>query len=171
MVINRGVSMKKFELTQTSDSICSIATVMSVFWVFLMFGVFIEFPNIATIVLMLIVPIFLIVVIIYCMSKKTIVEYNVEKIQWKWLRFIRTVKFNEMQYVYYTIIDRASRYGHTRRLEIVFTMNNGEKLKLTDNLTGEDIGNCISDTPDNIKLMQLYRFIEKFYPEKAMGLY
>lgn len=85
------------------------------------------------------------------------------------MRFTRTVKFNEMQYIYYTIIDRASRYGHTRRLEIVFTMNNGEKLKLTDNLTTEDIENCISGIPDNIKLMQLYRFIEKFYPEKAEG--
>lgn len=161
--------MKKFELTQTSDFICSTATVMSVFWVLLMLGVFIEFPNIATIVLMLIVPIFLIVVIIYCMGKKTVVEYNVEKVQWKWLRFTHTVKFNEMQYVYYTIIDRASRYGHTRRLEIVFTMNNGEKLKLVDNLTTEDIENCISGTSDNIRLMQLYRFIEKFYPEKAEG--
>lgn len=163
--------MKKFKLTQTSDFICSTATVISVLWVLLMFGVFMEFPNIATIVLMLIVPIFLIAVIIYCMGKKTIVEYNVEKVQWKWLRFTRTVKFNEMQYVYYTIIDQSSRYGHTRRLEIVFTMNNGEKLKLTDNLTTEDIKNCINGTPDNIRLMQLYRFIEKFYPEKASGLY
>lgn len=161
--------MKRFELTQTSDFICSTAVVTSVLWVFLMFGVFIEFPNIATIVLMLIVPIFFIAVIIYCMGKKTIVEYNAEKIQWKWLRFTRTVKFNEMQYVYYTIIDRASRYGHTRRLEIVFTMNNGEKLKLADNLTTEDIENCISGTPNNIKLMQLYRFIENIYPEKAEG--
>lgn len=62
--------MKKFELTQTSDFICSTATVTSVFWVLLMLGVFIEFPSIATIVLMLIVPIFLIAVIIYCMGKK-----------------------------------------------------------------------------------------------------
>ncbi|MCM1315958.1 MAG: hypothetical protein NC040_06600 [Muribaculaceae bacterium] len=163
--------MKKFELTQTSDSICSTATLISIFWVILMFGVFVEFPNISTIVLMLIVPIFLIAVIIYCMGKKTIVEYNVEKIQWKWFRFTRTVKFNEMQYVYYTIIDQSSRYGHIRRLEIVFTMNNGEKLKLTDSLTKEDIENCISGTPNNIRLMQLYRFIEKFYPEKASSLY
>ncbi|MDE6666462.1 MAG: hypothetical protein K2K14_09840 [Ruminococcus sp.] len=161
--------MKKFELTQTSDFICSTAMVISVFWVFLMLGVFIEFPNISTIVLMLIVPIFLIAVIIYCMDKKTIVEYNVEKIQWKWLRFTRTVKFNEMQYVYYTIIDKSSRYGHIRSLEIVFTMNNGEKLKLTDILTKEDIENFISGTPDNIRLMQLYKFIENIYPEKSNG--
>ncbi|MDE5556508.1 MAG: hypothetical protein K2J32_02265 [Ruminococcus sp.] len=51
--------MKKFELTYTSDSICSTATLISVFWVHLMLGVFIVFPNIATIVLMFIVPIFL----------------------------------------------------------------------------------------------------------------
>ncbi len=161
--------MKKFELTQTSDFICSTAMVISVFWVFLMLGVFIAFPNIFIIVLMLIVPIFLIAVIIYCMGKKTIVEYNVEKIQWKWLRFTRTIKFNEMQYVYYTIIDESSRYGHIRRLEIVFTMNNGEKLKLTDILTKEDIENFISGTPDNIRLMQLYKFIENIYPEKSSG--
>lgn len=163
--------MKKFELTQTSDFICSTTTVISILWVFFMSTVLIDFTNIFTIVLTFIVPIFLIAVIIYCMGKKTIVEYNVEKIQWKWLRFTRTVKFNEMQYVYYTIIDKSSRYGHIRRLEIVFTMNNGEKLKLADNLTTEDIENCISGTPNNIRLMQLYRFIEKFYPEKAMGLY
>lgn len=163
--------MKKFELTQTSDFICSTATVISVLWVLLMFGVFLVFPNIFVIVLMVIVPIFLIAIIIYCIGKKTIVEYNVEKIQWKWIRFTRTVRFSEMKYVYYTIIDQSSRYGHIRRLEIVFTMNNSEKLKLTDNLVKEDIENCISGTPDNIRLMQLYRFIEKFYPEKAIGLY
>ncbi|MDE5583363.1 MAG: hypothetical protein K2J08_06640 [Ruminococcus sp.] len=161
--------MKKFELTQTSDFICSTVMVISVFWVFLMLGVFIQFPNIATIVLMLIVPIFLIAVIIYCMGKKTIVEYNVEKIQWKWLRFTRTVRFNEMQYVYYTIIDKSSRYGHIRRLEIVFTMNNGEKLKLTDNLTTEDIENAVNGSSKNIQLMQLYRFIENIYSEKCSG--
>lgn len=163
--------MKKFELTQTSDSICSITVVTSIFWVLSMVFILPVFMSEVIVVLALIVPIFLIAVTVYCMNKKDVVEYNVEKIQWKWLRFTRTVKFNEMQYVYYTIIDRASRYGHTRRLEIVFTMNNGEKLKLTDNLTAEDIGNCISGTPHNIRLMQLYRFIEKFYPEKAMGLY
>lgn len=161
--------MKKFELNQTSDSICSIATVTSVLWIILMFGAFIEFPNIIIIALTLIVPIFLIAVIIYCMGKKTIVEYNVKKIQWKWLRFTRTVKFNEMQYVYYTIIDKSSRYGHIYRLEIVFTMNNNEKLKLADSLAKEDIDNCINGNSDNIELMQLYKFIENIYPEKCSG--
>ena len=161
--------MKKFELTQTSDSICSITVVTSIFWVFSMALILPVFMSEVIVVLALIVPIFLIAVTVYCMNKKDVVEYNVEKIQWKWLRFTHTVKFNEMQYVYYTIIDKSSRYGHIRRLEIVFTMNNDEELKLTDSLTTEDIENCISGTPDNIKLMQLYKFIENIYPEKCSG--
>ncbi|MCM1315957.1 MAG: hypothetical protein NC040_06595 [Muribaculaceae bacterium] len=162
--------MKKFELTYTSDLICSIATVISVFWVHLMVGVFMVFPNIATIVLMFIVPIFLIAITIYCMNKKTVVEYDAEKIQWKWLWFTHMVNFNKMCSVHYTIVNKYSRYRRpTRLVEIVFTMNDGKKLRLNNSLTIEYIESSVKDTPDNIKFMELYKFIENIYPEKCSG--
>ncbi|MDE5557221.1 MAG: hypothetical protein K2J32_05940 [Ruminococcus sp.] len=102
------------------------------------------------------------------MNKKTVVEYDAEKVQWKWLWFTHTVNFNKMCSVHYTIVNRYSRvkyapYRPMPLVEIVFTMNDGKKLRLNNSLTN------INDTPNNTKFMDLYKFIENIYPEKCSG--
>lgn len=105
---------------------------------------------------------------IYIDYKKTTVEYDTEKIQWKWLWFEYTVNFKDMTSFYYTIISERTRGGYVRHFEICFIVKNNE-FKLNDLIKTEDIENSINGTPDNIHLMKLFKFIENIYPEKSEG--
>ncbi|MDE6832717.1 MAG: hypothetical protein K2J39_00490 [Ruminococcus sp.] len=102
----------------------------------------------------------------YIASRPTTVEYGAEKIYWKWLWYDNTVNFGDVKSVHYKVIHERTRYGYNHRFEIVFRLKNGTTLRLNDTLELEDIDNSIDGTTDDIKLMQLYRFIEKLYPEK-----
>ncbi len=42
-------------------------------------------------------------------------------------------------------------------------------MKLNDIIEAEDIENCINGKADDIRLLKLYKFIEKACPEKAKG--
>lgn len=109
------------------------------------------------------------IVDVYIESRKTTVEYGAEKVHWKWLWINYTINFSDVDSVHYTIIHKRTRYGYNHHFEIIFHLKNGSTLGLNDSLESEDIDNVINVTSDNIKLMQLYRFIEKFYPEKCSG--
>ncbi|MDE6672350.1 MAG: hypothetical protein K2K16_09140 [Ruminococcus sp.] len=102
----------------------------------------------------------------YIASRQTTVEYGAEKIHWKWLWYDNTVNFSDVKSVHYNVIHERTRYGYNHRFEIVFRLKNGTTLRLNDTLKLEDIDNSIDGSTDDIKLMQLYRFIEKLYPEK-----
>lgn len=102
-------------------------------------------------------------------DRPTTVEYGVEKIHWKWLWHDYTVNFSDIKSVQYKVIHEHTRYGYNHRFEIVLHLKNGTTLRLNDSLELEDIDNGINGIIDNIKLMQLYRFIAKFYPEKCSG--
>ena len=78
------------------------------------------------------------------------------------------VNFEDMDSFYYTIVSERIRGGYIRRFEIGFNVKNSE-LKLNDELKTEDIESSVNGTPDNIKLMQLYKFIENICPEKSEG--
>ena len=105
----------------------------------------------------------------YIKSIKTTVEYDIEKVHWEWLLSEHTVNFSDLNSVCYTVIHERTRYGYNRRFEIVFCLTDSTELRLNDRLESDDIDNSINGTPDNIKLMQLYRFIENIYPEKCSG--
>ncbi|MDE5618961.1 MAG: hypothetical protein K2I80_00330 [Ruminococcus sp.] len=70
--------------------------------------------------------------------------------------------------IFNTIVSKRTRYGYYRRFELIFYVKNTE-LKLNDELKTEDIESSVNGTPDNIKLMQLYKFIENICPEKSEG--
>ena len=105
----------------------------------------------------------------YIESRKTTVEYGAEKVHWKWLWIEYKVNFSDVDSIYYEIIHKRTRYGYNHRFETVFHLKNDTTLILNDRLESEDIDNGINGTSDNIKLMQLYKFIENIYPEKASG--
>ncbi len=105
---------------------------------------------------------------IFLDTVKTVVEYDTEKIHWKWLWLEYTVKFSEMKSVCYTITTQRARYAVIRHFEIRFNVGDRE-LKLNDILATEDIENCINGNADDIKLMRLYKFIERTCPEKSKG--
>lgn len=161
--------MKKIEVKHTSDFICIITMISSFVLIYLMLAIFIFLPNIVTLLLFFL-SIFLLLVVMYFNRKKTVVEYNAEKIQWKYFFHSYNVKFSEINHVHYTTIHAHTQSdGYNHRFEIVFNLKNDSTLRLNDSLTGEDIDNCIIGIIDNIKLMQLYKFIENIYPEKAQG--
>ena len=105
----------------------------------------------------------------YIDCRKTIVEYDTEKVHWKWLWIDYTANFSDINSVHYTIVHERTRYGYNHRFEIVFYLKNSKELQLNDRLQSEDIDNCINGITDNIRLMKLYRFIENVYPEKCSG--
>lgn len=87
----------------------------------------------------------------YIESRKTTVEYGAEKVHWKWLWLDYTVNFSDVKSVHYTIIHKRTRDGYKHRFEI------------------ENIDNCINGKSNDVKLMQLYKFIKNICPEKSKG--
>ena len=162
--------MKKLEVNHTPDFIRDIAIALAILWIILMF-------IICSVIMSKLIAVFLSITILliiigvgwYIDSRKTIIEYDTEKVHWKWLWLEYTADFSEIDSVHYTIVHERTRYGYNHRFEIVFRLKNGTTLRLNDSLELEDIDNGINGITDNIKLMQLYRFIEKFYPEKCSG--
>ncbi len=163
--------MKKIQVNHTPNFMKGVAIALSFLWVFFIFYVCYFIPKFAT---LLSIGLLLLIIGIssFIDNRKTNVEYGAEKIHWKWLWIDYTANFSEIKFVHYTIIHEQRRYGgYNHRFEIVFNLKNGTTLRLNDSLALEDIDNCIDGNTDNIKLMQLYRFIEKFYPEKTIGFY
>lgn len=162
--------MKKFEVTHTPDFIRDIAIALAILWIILMFIICSAIIS-KLIAVFLSIAILLIIIGIgwYIDSRKTIVEYDTEKVHWKWLWLEYTADFSDLNSVCYTVIHERTRYGYNRRFEIVFCLTDSTELRLNDRLESDDIDNSINGTPDNIKLMQLYRFIENIYPEKCSG--
>lgn len=163
--------MKKIQVIHTPDFVKGIDISLVVLWVMSIFLICSLTTKKISILLSLTILLIIFGVSWYIDCKETIVEYNAEKVHWKWLWIDYTANFSDIDYVHYTIIHERTRYGYNRRFEIVFSLKNSKGLRLNDRLQSEDIDNCINGNPDNIKLMQLYRFIEKFYPEKTIGFY
>ncbi|MDE6502594.1 MAG: hypothetical protein K2L10_10960 [Ruminococcus sp.] len=172
--------MKKFEVNYLPPICNVIATIVYVLWFISLFVIASICVDLSTsrnendmklIATFLPVAILMIIILVFkCFeSIPTTVEYGAEKVNWKWLKIEYTVNFSDVKSVNYKIIHQRTRYGYNHRFEIVFNLKNGTKLKLSDRLELEDIDNGINGITDDIKLMQLYRFIEKFYPQKASG--
>ncbi|MDE5557220.1 MAG: hypothetical protein K2J32_05935 [Ruminococcus sp.] len=162
--------MKKLEVNHTPDFIRDIAIALAILWIILIFIICSAIIS-KLIAMFLSITILLIIIGVgwYIDSRKTIVEYDTEKIKWKWLWLEYTANFSEIDSVYYTIVHERTRYGYNHRFEIVFYLKNSTELRLNDRLQSEDIDNCINGITDDIKLMQLYKFIENIYPEKCSG--
>lgn len=109
------------------------------------------------------------IVDVYIENRKTTVEYGAEKVHWKWLWINYTVNFSDVDSVHYTIIHKRTRYSYNHRFEIIFHLKNGSTSILNDSLESEGIDSFIEGTNNDIKLMQLYKFIENIYPEKCSG--
>lgn len=161
--------MKKIQVNHTPDFIRDIAIALSVLWIIFLFLICSLMAKGIAVFLSLALLLIIIGIGWYIDCKETIVEYNAEKVHWKWLWIDYTANFSDIDYVHYTIIHERTRYGYNRRFEIVFSLKNSKGLRLNDRLQSEDIDNCINGNPDNIELMQLYRFIENICPEKAQG--
>ncbi len=172
--------MKKFEVNYLPPICNIIATIVYTLWFiswFVIVSICVDLSisrnNKDMELIGIFLPVAILMIIIFvskCIeSISTTVEYGAEKVHWKWLRIEYTVNFSDIESVNYKIIHQRTRYGYNHRFEIVFNLKNGTTLKLSDSLELEDIDNGINGITDDIKLMQLYRFIEKFYPEKASG--
>ncbi|MDE6539743.1 MAG: hypothetical protein K2K66_06090 [Ruminococcus sp.] len=146
--------MKKFEVTHTPDFIRDIAIALSVLWII---SIFIICYTIMAKLIAVFLSIAILLIIIgvgwYIDNRKTTVEYDTEKVHWKWLWLEYTANFSEIDSVYYTIVHERTRSGYNRRFEIVFYLKNCEELRLNERLQSEDIENYINCTPDNMKLI------------------
>lgn len=167
MVINGGVSMNKIQVNHTPDFMKGVAIFFAFLWVIFIFIVCGIIPKFA---MLLSLGFLLLIIGISCYidSRKTTVEYDTEKIHWKWLWFEYTINFEDMKSFYYTIVSERTRGGYIRRFELIFWLKDGE-LKLNDELRTEDIESAINGITDDIELLQLYKFIENIYPKKAEG--
>lgn len=159
--------MNKIQVSHTPDFMKEVTIAFAFLWVIFIFSVCSLVPDFA-IFLSLGFLLLIIGISCYIDSKKTTVEYNTEKIHWKWLWFDYTVNFEDMKSFYYTIVSERTRGGYIRRFELIFWLKDSE-LKLNDELKTEDIESAINGITDDIELLQLYKFIENIYPEKAEG--
>ncbi len=161
--------MKNFEVNHTPYFMRDIAITLSVIWVILMFIICVSMAELIAVFLSIIILLIIIGIGCYIESRKTTVECDTEKIKWKWLFLEYTANFSDIESVHYTIVHERTRYGYNRRFEIVFYLTNSTELRLNDRLESDDIDDSISGNNDNIRLMQLYKFIENVCPEKCSG--
>ncbi|MBD5158976.1 MAG: hypothetical protein HDT23_01850 [Ruminococcus sp.] len=161
--------MKKLEVNHTPEFSRDIAIALAVLWVILMFIICAVMAKVIAVFLSLVILLIIIGIGWYIDEQKTIVEYDSDKVKWKWFWLEYTADFNNVDSVHYTIVHQRTRYGYNRRFEIVFQLNDSTELRLNDRLNSDDIDDCINGITDNIRLMQLYRFIENVYPEKCTG--
>ena len=161
--------MNKIQVNHTPDFIKGLAIAFAFLWIISTF--IICYTMAKLIAVFLSITILLIIIGVgWCIDyRKTTVEYDAEKIHWKWLWLDYKVNFSDIDSVNYTIIHQRTRYGYNHRFEIVFQLKDCTQSRLNDSLESEDIENCINDNSDNIKLMKLYKFIENIYPEKSGG--
>lgn len=159
--------MKKIQVNHTPNFIKQVAIASVFLWIIFTFFVCYIIPK-SSLLLSLGLLLFIIGIAFYMDSRKTTVEYDTEKLNWKWLWINYTVNFKNLNSVHYTIVSERMRYGCFRYFELVFKIKDYE-FKLNDKLKTEDIENSINGSSDNIKLMELYRFIENIYPEKSKG--
>ncbi|MBD5158977.1 MAG: hypothetical protein HDT23_01855 [Ruminococcus sp.] len=162
--------MKSFKINNESAFFSIIFKTFTVLWIisFLLICPVIKvFVNNQTAFIFRVILLIIFVIGCYVASRTTTVEYGAEKVHWKWLWYDNMVNFSDVKSVRYHVIHEPTRYGYTHRFEMVFRLKNGSTVRLNDSLKSEDIDNIIDSTTDNIKLMQLYRFIEKLYPEKT----
>ncbi|MDE6781470.1 MAG: hypothetical protein K2J40_08435 [Ruminococcus sp.] len=162
--------MKKFEVNNKPTFFSIIFTVLTALWtITFLIGCSVIAVLVSEKVAFISGGILVVILVIGCYiaDRPTTVEYGAEKVHWKWLWHDYTVNFSDVDSVRYTIIHEHTRYGYNHRFEIVFRLKNGTTLRLNDSLKLEDIDNSIYGTTDNIKLMQLYKFIENIYPEKS----
>ncbi|MCM1505549.1 MAG: hypothetical protein NC177_00215 [Ruminococcus flavefaciens] len=161
--------MKEIEVNHTPDFMKWVAIAMFILWIISTVIICYNTSEAIALLLSLGILIAIIGIAFYIDCTKTVIEYDEEKIRWKWIWITYKVNFKEMESVHYTITSERTRYGgYIRRFEIVFKVNDDE-LRLNDNLKIEDIENSINGTPDDIKLMELYKFIESVCPEKSKG--
>ena len=140
-----------------------------ILWLISVFAVYHFTVEFAMLLSML--SLFILLSICYFLSAiKTVVEYDTEKVRWKWLWLEYTVDLDKMESVHYTIASKFTRYGCIRRFEIVFKTKDRE-LRLNDLIKKEDLEKYIEGKYDDIKLMRLYKFIESACPEKSKGFY
>ncbi len=160
--------MKKFKVSHTPYFIKPITIALTLFWIVAVIVLCNTLAENQALLLLVVLLLVILLIIAFLSLVKTTVEYDTEKIRWKWLRLKYTVNFNEMDSVYYTVVSESTRYGYNRRLEIVFRVKDME-LKLNDRIETEDIENCINGRVSDVRLMTLYKFIENICPEKAKG--
>ncbi len=160
--------MKKFEVSHAPYFIKPITIALVLFWIVVAIVLINTLEEIQALALLLLIllAVWLIIAVMTCVW--TTIEYDSEKISWKWLWLRYTVNFNEMDSVYYTVVSEFTRVGYNSRLEIVFKVKDME-LKLNDRIETEDIENCINGRSSDVRLMALYKFIENIFPEKAKG--
>ena len=161
--------MKKLEVNHTPEFLRDIAIALSVLWLILMFIICSVMAKLIAVFLSIVILLIIIGIGCYIESRKTTVKYDTDKVKWKWLWLEYTADFCDVDSVHYTIVHERTRYGYNRRFEIVFQLTDSTELRLNDRLESDDIDNCINGITDNIRLMQLYRFIENVYPEKCTG--
>lgn len=159
--------MNKIQVNHTPDFMKGVTIAFAFLWVILIFivcGIIPKFHVLLSLGFLLVI----IGISCYIDSRKTTVEYDTEKIHWKWLWFDYTVNFEDMESFYYTIVSKQTRGGYIRRFEIGFNVKNRE-LKLNDELDTDEIESAVNGVTDDIKLLQMYKFIEDIYPKKAEG--
>lgn len=112
-------------------------------------------------------------VIVDC--SRTKVEYDEKNIIYKRFWIESKIEIDKVKKVNWSVYsENYGRGGMQQRIEIIFGLDNNEnddfdEIVLNDRLTAEQVGEIIDGNSEDTPIMGLYRFIEKNYPEKAMG--
>ena len=99
-------------------------------------------------------------------------SYGIDnKIYCKWAFYKWSIDLEAISEVYYAVEPTGSETRTIHNLSIIFIDQSNAKKKLYSKVLAGDVAKCIAGQSDELPLMELYRFAESRYPEKAKGYY
>ena len=89
-----------------------------------------------------------------------------------WLFIMWEIDISQASYFVYTVEPHHTQFGTVYTFNVEFEIEGiygGERNRIRTKLEPDKLEDCMQGNVDNIKLMRVYRYAEKCYPEKAKG--
>lgn len=173
-----GITMKKLRLEYTPAIAVAISCVLSIIAICFGVALFVNYTQNsrgAAAIFGLAVGT-VIAVILYCIeSIATVVEYGENKIikcQWAFYKWQIDLE-QAVSFCYYVESHRGGRGPTWYTLNVQFDCNGisgGKSYILKTKIRGDELKKCLKGKTKEIELMQIYKYAERLYPEKADGM-
>lgn len=158
------MTMKKVNIKHIPEKLKKVMTAMAV-------AVLILGLAASTTVIFYVLAFLLLIIVVIIFNVKTTVEFGEGSvIKCKWLFVNWNIDIEKIGGAAYSLKRHRRKAGASYFFELRF-YREGKNApeKLNETLSIFDANNCIQGNYDKVQLMQVYRYIEEYYPYKARG--
>lgn len=126
----------------------------------------------AAAVVSVIIMIMVIIAGIIIDNSETEVKCLEDKLECRLLSARWEIDLTKLDTLSYTVTGHRSRYGSWHTVDLIFRYGRDsacEEKSLEIKISSDDVGECLAGRIEKIPAMQIYRWVEELYPEKAAG--